>query len=113
MRAQPDERTGCALEPRFAPPFRWEVALAAGTNVLEVTVANTLANALVPELGRIGRDFPPESSWSFREEAFYAKDGFASGLIGPVTLGFPVEDSKLADRQWQCFPCGISMTLAF
>ena len=45
--------------------------------------------------------FAPESSWSFREEAFYAKDGFASGLIGPVTLGFPVEDSKLADRQWQ------------
>ena len=80
---------GRELEPRFAPPFRWEVSLAAGTNVLEVTVANTLANALVPELGRIGRDFPPESSWSFREEAFYAKDGFASGLIGPVTLGFP------------------------
>ena len=82
---------GRELEPRFAPPFRWEVSLAVGTNVLEVTVANTLANALVPTLGRIGRDFPPKSSWSFREEAFYARDDFASGLIGPVTLGFTAE----------------------
>lgn len=72
--------------------------LAAFCMVATLSVARAADYFLVNEGGRA---IAPESSWSFREEAFYAKDGFASGLIGPVTLGFPVEDSKLADRQWQ------------
>ena len=87
---------GRLLTPRFFPPFRWLVDLEFGTNELEVAVGNTLANALVPELDRIGREFPPPSSWAARENAFYEKDDLASGLIGPVTLGI-VSVSPLAE----------------
>lgn len=51
-----------------------------------MTVGNTLANALIPELPRIGRDYPPVSAWQYRELAFYGKDDRSSGLIGPVFL---------------------------
>ena len=77
---------GKKLPPKFFGPFRWAVTLEAGTNVLEVIVGNTLANALIPELERIGREFPPPSSYAFRERAFYEKDDLSSGLIGPVRL---------------------------
>jgi len=78
---------GRDLAPRFAPPFRWRVPLVAGTNVLEVTVGNTLANAMIPELDRLGREYPPKTVYAPRELAFYAQDDLASGLMGPVTLG--------------------------
>ena len=77
---------GKKLPPKFFGPFRWPVTLEAGTNVLEVTVGNTLANVPIPELARIGRDFPPPSSYTSRERAFYAKDDLSSGLMGPVRL---------------------------
>ena len=41
---------------------------------------------MVPELPRIGRDFPPVSAWQCRELKFYEKDDRSSGLIGPVFL---------------------------
>ena len=88
------------LPPKFFGPFRWAVALEAGTNVLEVVVGNTLANALIPELERIGREFPPPSSYTFRERAFYEKDDLSSGLIGPVCL-----DATRAETSGN--PCGI------
>ena len=82
---------GCRLAPKSFGPFRWPVRLEAGTNVLEVTVGNSLANALLPELGRIGREFPPVSSYDGRERAFYARDGLDSGLFGPVSLSEEAE----------------------
>ena len=77
---------GQALPAKFFGPFRWDVTLVAGENVLEVEVGNSLANALIPELDRIGRDFPPPSSYTARERAFYAKDDLSSGLFGPVAV---------------------------
>ena len=77
---------GKKLPSTFFGPFRWAVTLEAGTNVLEVTVGNTLANALIPELERIGREFPPVSPYTSREREFYEKDDLSSGLIGPVRL---------------------------
>ena len=82
---------GSELEGRFFGPFRWPVELEAGENVLEVMVGNTLANALIPELDRIGREFPPPSSYTPRERAFYAKDDLSSGLMGPVRIEMIVD----------------------
>jgi hypothetical protein len=49
---------------RYAAPYRWRIRLKAGENVIEVTVANLLVNALNErEHVRIARDYPPDSGY--------------------------------------------------
>lgn len=77
---------GEALSGRFAPPHRWRVRLHKGENVIEVTVANLLVNALDErEHKRIARDFPPDSVYS-RRQVRHDRDYVESGLFGPVCL---------------------------
>ena len=78
---------GERLPDRFAKPFRWKVRLRKGENVLEVRVANTLANAVHdPKVrDRVARAFPPRSVYDVRQ-AVYDGENQSSGLFGPVIL---------------------------
>ena len=77
---------GQPLGARFFGPYRWRVKTAKGRNVLEVTVANMLCNALGDEVrDRIARDFPPRSGYDIRQRVFDHENN-ESGLFGPVTL---------------------------
>ena len=78
---------GELLPERFAGPFRWDVRLRKGRNVIEVKVANTLANAIADGRvrDRIARDFPPRSPYDARQAEFDRRSQ-PSGLFGPVTL---------------------------
>ena len=80
---------GHPLTAKSVRPFRWDVMLEKGENVLEVTVANTLANALSSDSvrDRVARDFPPRSGYDIRQSV-YDRENNESGLFGPVTLGF-------------------------
>ena len=75
---------------RFRPPFCFTLAgaLKKGRNVLEVTVSNTLANALAaPGVEtRITEAFPPCSAYEKQQRKF-EEDSIAGGLSGPVMLG--------------------------
>lgn len=63
-----------------------EVRLKAGENVIEVTVANLLVNALNErEHVRIAWDYPPDSGYSSKQIE-YDKSFQASGLFGPIVL---------------------------
>ena len=81
---------------RFFGPYRFAVDVKKGENVLEVTVANLLANALSDDRvrDRIGRDFPPLSGYDIRQRPF-DRDNNVSGLFGPVTIVGPVSTSHL------------------
>ena len=71
---------------KFFGPYRWRVNLRKGENILEVTVANMLCNALSDEVrDRIARDFPPRSGYDIRQ-AVFDREHHESGLFGPVTL---------------------------
>ena len=78
---------GADLGARFFGPFRWTVRVAKGRNVLEVTVANLLANQIGDDAirDRIQRDWPPAGPYDARQRPF-DRDNRASGLFGPVTL---------------------------
>ena len=80
---------GKEIGKRLWGPFVFDLspALKKGTNLLEVTVTNTLANVLSPEelKERWAREFPPLSSYEVQQRAF-EKDSLDSGLYGPVTL---------------------------
>ena len=77
---------GQELGPRFFGPYRWRVKTAKGRNLLEVTVANMLCNALGDDVrDRIARDFPPRSGYDIRQRTF-DRENNESGLFGPVTL---------------------------
>ena len=77
---------GQDLGTRFFGPYRWRVKTVKGRNVLEVTVANMLCNALGDEVrDRIVRDFPPCSGYDIRQRVFDHENN-ESGLFGPVTL---------------------------
>jgi hypothetical protein len=70
----------------FAAPYRWRIHLKAGENVIEVTVANLLVNALNErEHVRIARDYPPDSGYSSKQVE-YDKSFQISGLFGPIVL---------------------------
>lgn len=73
----------------FFPPFRFPLApaLKKGRNLLEITVSNTLANALAAPgvLERISEAYPPCSSYEKQQREF-EKDSLAGGLYGPVVL---------------------------
>jgi hypothetical protein len=72
---------------RFFGPFRWNVRLAKGRNVLEVTVANLLANQVGDDAirDRILRDWQPNGRYDSHMRPF-DKDNHESGLFGPVTI---------------------------
>ena len=76
------------LGARFFGPFRWKVRLAKGRNVLEVTVANLLANQIGDDAirDRILRDWQPNGTYDKWQRSF-DKLNHESGLYGPVTLG--------------------------
>lgn len=81
---------GERLPARYFGPFAWPVKLKGGKNVLEVTVANTFANATGGDEVRAGveRNHPRSSNYD-RYQAAFDKDNHASGLFGPVSLKFP------------------------
>ena len=72
---------------RFLGPFRWPVTLKKGKNVLEVTVANLLANQLGVDAirDRILRDFQPNGTYE-RHQRPFDKLNHESGLFGLVRL---------------------------
>ena len=87
---------GRELKPKFFGPFVWTVDLADGRNVLEVQVANTLANATgdLAARDRVMRDFPPKSPYEDRQRVFN-QDNHESGLFGPVLV------ERIPDRTGQ------------
>ena len=78
---------GKHLPDRFFGPFRWEVELKPGENLLEVTVANMLANAVTePEMRRkVAKKYPPNPTYESKQHG-YDLENHESGLFGPVTL---------------------------
>lgn len=78
---------GVELKGRYLPPYRWNVSLAAGENVLEVEVANALssANGAKHVRDRIYADFPPVSVYERRMVGF-VDAGRGGGLHGPVVI---------------------------
>lgn len=62
-------------------------ALRKGKNVLEITVANTLANAISPKevLERWKKQFPMLCTWEIKQRDFES-ESLESGLFGPVRL---------------------------
>ena len=83
---------GRELQPHFFGPFIYQIKLKKGDNLLEVTVANTMANALgQPETRqRIIKAFPPKSPYEDKLAEF-DKDFHESGLFGPVTISLVSE----------------------
>ena len=78
---------GRDLPGRFFGPFRWEVELRPGENLLEVTVANMLANAVTePKMrAKVEAKYPPSGTYNPKQLS-YDLENHESGLFGPVTL---------------------------
>ena len=78
---------GQDLGPRFFGPYRWDAQTVAGTNVVEVEVANLLVNQLGPDdvRDRIARDYPPKGRYDQYQRPF-DRQNHESGLYGPVTV---------------------------
>ena len=77
---------GVDLGSRFFGPFRWQVALKKGRNVLEVTVANLLVNQVGDDAirDRILGEFRPNGKYD-RFQRPFDRLNHESGLFGPVT----------------------------
>ena len=77
------------LGARFFGPFRWTAKVKKGRNVLEVTVANLLANQVGDDAirDRILRDWQPNGNYDRFQRPFDGQN-HESGLFGPVTLTF-------------------------
>ena len=75
---------------RFRSPYRFDLTrfLKPGRNVLEITVSNTLANALsapgVEEM--VNTCYPPRSPYE-NDQRKYEQSSISGGLFGPVRLG--------------------------
>lgn len=78
---------GQELPAKFFGPFKWEVELKDGENVLEVTVANMLANAVADPVKRqkAAAKYPPNGTYDPRQRV-WDRENHESGLIGPVRL---------------------------
>ena len=78
---------GKALPPKFLPPYCFDISavVRAGRNDLDVTVANTLANALAPDavLKQWADKWPLQYEDKQRP---FENEHHESGLFGPVTL---------------------------
>ena len=75
------------LGSRFFGPFRWPFKVRKGRNVLEVTVANLLANQVGNDAirDRILRDWQPSGRYD-RFQRQFDRQNHASGLFGPVKV---------------------------
>ena len=80
---------GKELPGRFFGPFCWEVDVLPGENVLEVTVANMLANAVSEPVMRakVTAKYPPNTTYDPKQRA-YDLENHESGLVGPVVLRY-------------------------
>ena len=80
---------GKELPGKFFGPFCWEVDVLPGENVLEVTVANMLANAVSEPVMRakVAAKFPPNTTYDPKQRT-YDLENHESGLIGPVVLRY-------------------------
>ena len=80
---------GKDLGARFFGPFRWAAKVKKGRNVLEVTVANLLANQVGDDAirDRILRDWQPNGNYDRFQRPFDGQN-HESGLFGPVTFTF-------------------------
>ncbi len=78
---------GKELPAKFFGPFVWEVETKAGENLLEVTVANMLANAVSDPVKRAkaAAKYPPSSTYDPRQRV-WDRENNDSGLMGPVQL---------------------------
>ena len=81
---------GKALPAKFFGPFQWEIEVLEGENVLEVTVANMLANAVSDPVKRakVVAKYPPNSTYDSKQRV-WDLENHESGLMGPVTLQLP------------------------
>jgi len=81
---------GQAAGRQFFGPFRFDVTLRQGRNRLEVTVSNTLANAIAPDAVEKywATSCPPVSPYESRQRVF-ERDSLPSGMLGPVRLILP------------------------
>jgi hypothetical protein len=77
----------------FFGPFRFAVRLRQGVNRLDITVSNTLANAISPAEVETywAEKCPPVSPYESRQRVF-ERDSLPSGMLGPVKLILPSAD---------------------
>ena len=78
---------GRELPAKFFGPFCWEIETREGENVLEVTVANMLANAVSDPVKRAkaAAKYPPHPNYNPKQSA-WDRENHESGLMGPVRL---------------------------
>ena len=78
---------GKALPAKFFGPFQWEIEVLEGENVLEVTVANMLANAVSDPVKRakVTSKYPPSRTYDSKQR-IWDRENHESGLMGPVVL---------------------------
>ena len=78
---------GKELPAKFFGPFKWEIETKPGENVLEVTVANMLANAFSDpsKRAKVAAKYPPSGTYDLKQRAWDMENN-ESGLIGPVVL---------------------------
>ena len=81
---------GKELPAKFFGPYKWEVELKDGENVLEVTVANMLANAVADPVMRakVSAKYPPNGTYDSKQRV-WDRENHESGLFGPVRLIAP------------------------
>ena len=78
---------GKVLPAKFFGPFQWEVEVLEGENILEVTVANMLANAVSDPVKRakVTSKYPPSRTYDSKQR-IWDRENHESGLMGPVVL---------------------------
>ena len=78
---------GRTVGTKFFGPYVFEVELVKGENILEVTVANLLANQISDPLvrTRLAKRYPPSDNYE-RRQSQYDRENNESGLFGPVTV---------------------------
>lgn len=78
---------GKELPAKFFGPFMWEIETQAGENVLEVTVANMLANAVTDpaQRAKVSAKYPPSGTYDPKQRV-WDLENHESGLMGPVQL---------------------------
>jgi hypothetical protein len=78
---------GKELPAKFFRPFTWEIETQAGENVLEVTVANMLANAVSDpaQRAKVAAKYPPSGTYDPKQRV-WDLENHESGLMGPVQM---------------------------
>ena len=80
---------GRTVGTKFFGPYVFDVELVKGENILEVTVANLLANQISDPLvrTRLIKRYPPSDNYE-RRQSQYDRENNESGLFGPVSVRF-------------------------